>query len=574
MEKGTGAGAPRIIGFFVFFLLIFTAFFSGAVHPWAGDVFIALSMLLFLISLPSADNLNSKRLLPVFLIPGLFCLSAVWTVNLNSTASYIFQFTAYAAFACLAASVGDGGRKFLKVIFFTSVIVALYAIYQYFVGLSNTEAYLRSIATKLPQEEAVRAALMPRNRRAFATMMSPNILGCYLAMAFTIGLGVAFSAKTKRFLYIAGLFIIFAALILTKSLGGFIALFIGIILFFISVPKAKGFLGNHRKKIVVLFLLLFSVCVFSVLSMRSSGDFGFARSLSERMNYWRGAIEIFAAAPMKGFGAGSFELLYPAHIRPGADETRYAHNVLLQALAETGLPGLIAVLAVFITFFASCLMKLRKGQEERTPLVAGVFAAGGVFFIHNMLDFSFYVPETAVLFWFLYGLSTSYAGDEKRGAAAGAALRAAVAIPLLIIGIFYVKSYLAAQKQEEALSMMYMSGITSSTLARQVPAPPDAIRLAEEAVSLKGYDDRYHSFLAGLYEGRSLVDGSMAGKAVAEYNKAIRFNPYYPFYYKDLGLLYYRLGDKPKAVINFELALSRYPASENIRKYLDLAKKR
>ena len=98
------------------------------------------------------------------------------------------------------------------------------------------------------------------------------------------------------------------------------------------------------------------------------------------------------------------------------------------------------------------------------------------------------------------------------------------------------------------------------------------MKLAEGAVSLKPYDDGLHAFLAGLYEGLSGTEGPQyIGKAEAEYKEAIRLNPYYPFHYRDLGILYMRLGQMDKARDCFRNGLARYPSNTTLRNYLETA---
>ncbi|HLB25389.1 MAG TPA: hypothetical protein VJM83_03565, partial [Nitrospirota bacterium] len=111
-------------------------------------------------------------------------------------------------------------------------------------------------------------------------------------------------------------------------------------------------------------------------------------------------------------------------------------------------------------------------------------------------------------------------------------------------------------------------GVRNFAEARAGPVPPEAVKLAEDASKLKPYDDGCRRFLAGLYEGRG-----EPRMAEGEYKEAIRLNPYYPFHYRDLGLFYLKAGDGGKAAESFQKAAERYPASEELKKYIELARK-
>ncbi|HEY3347406.1 MAG TPA: hypothetical protein VGK71_07270, partial [Nitrospirota bacterium] len=265
---------------------------------------------------------------------------------------------------------------------------------------------------------------------------------------------------------------------------------------------------------------------------------------------------------------GSFQIVYSAHKLPEADETRYAHNIFLQSMVETGPAGVLVMVAIFGAFV---LRGFRKARGKDDGLIfAGVLAGGAAFIVHNLMDFTWFVPETAILFWFYAGLiHCSDDLPEGRASWAGPGWRAVTAICLAAILFFFYKSYLASAKVQQALAVLSQAGITSSEAARSAPAPEEAVSAATDALSFKPYDDGISAFLAGLYEGRAYADGPAAARKAEElYRYSIRLNPKYPFYYRDLGLYYAKCGNPEEAKRAFTIAVSLYPTSPKLNAYL------
>ncbi|HEX9860557.1 MAG TPA: tetratricopeptide repeat protein, partial [Nitrospirota bacterium] len=76
------------------------------------------------------------------------------------------------------------------------------------------------------------------------------------------------------------------------------------------------------------------------------------------------------------------------------------------------------------------------------------------------------------------------------------------------------------------------------------------------------------------YEGAAYNAGPMSARlAVEQYEEAIRLNPLYPYHYRDLGILYMKLGDKEAARRMFEEACRRYPAGRRLAGQLREAEK-
>jgi O-antigen ligase len=69
------------------------------------------------------------------------------------------------------------------------------------------------------------------------------------------------------------------------------------------------------------------------------------RSLSERLNLWKGSVLSLGERPLLGVGPRNFK--YLDHERYGFKQTPHAHSLFFNVIAERGLLGLLSLLALF-----------------------------------------------------------------------------------------------------------------------------------------------------------------------------------------------------------------------------------
>jgi tetratricopeptide (TPR) repeat protein len=108
---------------------------------------------------------------------------------------------------------------------------------------------------------------------------------------------------------------------------------------------------------------------------RFGGDLG-----SNRYDYWRASVEIFADRPLTGSGAGNFIAPY-LEIRESEKSTLYAHSIWLRALAELGALGLLA-LAAFVGALALALWRSLRSR----PLHGWLVVAGSLPLVYAVVQ--------------------------------------------------------------------------------------------------------------------------------------------------------------------------------------------
>lgn len=126
-------------------------------------------------------------------------------------------------------------------------------------------------------------------------------------------------------------------------------------------------------------------------------------SLGVRFIMWKATTAMIKAHPMTGVGAGAWEAMQPLYQVQGAqlETDYYAHNEVLQLLAEYGVTGLVFLLALLGYLAATAVRTLRNRTPEglaEAPLRAIVLASMLAFLIVSNIGFPWRLAATGSLF--------------------------------------------------------------------------------------------------------------------------------------------------------------------------------
>jgi len=299
-------------------------------------------------------------------------------------------------------------RQLLISIFLAASIICIYAIYQYFIGLRHTLEYLS------PTQQNSSVGKFLKSRRVFATFFSPNIFASYIVMMLFMSIGLLRSSKGReRLIYWAGIIAMALSLAYTKSFGGILAF---AITFFLFMPHLFTSFTFRRGNILWFgFIIILITCAFILICRfffweRLSQLFDLHNpnnSIVQRFYYWKASINMIKNSPFTGIGWRRFGVLYEFYKPFSANTSHYSHNVFLQILAETGPLGLASFLLIVVTFLRNGLIVIRNSTEH-TALKIGLFYAGCVFLIHNVIDLSFYFGQAAFFWWVIAGLFSNF----------------------------------------------------------------------------------------------------------------------------------------------------------------------
>jgi len=417
---------PKPLSSFIFIPLLsfifFRPFFSGLAYPILEtycEITLILIAIITLLAFKKPHRLPSSfakasddktttcevKYDCIFLLLSAYIISAAHSVNINNSILEILKFLSFASIFFIVSQIDERQKNLLiKTIVIASVIISLYAIYQYFWGYSHTLNYLKKINSDFLRHSSYARDIL-LDKRAIATFPSPNILGGYLIMIFFLTLHLLSEKKypaPSTLNLLPNMFfilMIFAALLLTKSLGAWLSLIITMItLFFLSYKSIK-----HKKAASIAFLIAIFLVIGFILITRWERLMNLdnpQNSIIQRLNYWRTAIAVIKDHPILGVGPGNFQEVFLKYKVGFSTNTRYAHNMLLQTWTETGILGFIALIYLVITFLA----KVKSNSRY-------IFLAGLAFLLHNLIDNTYFIPEVGLFWWVLFGLSKSKANS-------------------------------------------------------------------------------------------------------------------------------------------------------------------
>ena len=112
-----------------------------------------------------------------------------------------------------------------------------------------------------------------------------------------------------------------------------------------------------------------------------------------RIEQWEVALNGFEAAPVRGEGAGMYELLW-ARDRPVTGTVTDAHSLYAEVLGELGIVGLVLLL---VPLFAILAAAAARASHPNRSVYAVVLAAGVAWAFHAGIDWDWEMP--ALTLW-------------------------------------------------------------------------------------------------------------------------------------------------------------------------------
>lgn len=360
-------------------LIFIRPFISSLAFPYADFIYsicLATAMLIWIMrnGIPFKEIKPIKYALLLFLLSLL--ISVTFSQNRTTSIKALYNYIIALMLFITAISLNHGNKsRIISVIITGAFVISFLAIYQYFFGFQNLLNYVdkQHISSPFTLEYIHR-------RRVFQPFVTPNILGGYLAMIIPLAL-----SKKNKVWFIVPLFL---ALLLTKSIGAFLSLFLALVMYF--------YLQGKLEKRSIFFLAALSAIIILIFILRVVTEKEHLTPLfstTMRLNYWKDTLRIIKMYPLTGIGLGNFNLA----------QARYAHNSYLQIAAEIGILGIISICWLIIVVFKGAIKKLRSSSAKNQ--IIGLMASCMAFLIHNFLDFSFFLTEVSFIWWIILGLA-------------------------------------------------------------------------------------------------------------------------------------------------------------------------
>lgn len=233
----------------------------------------------------------------------------------------------------------------------------------------------------------------------FLTRNSHAGLMCLFAVPvsshFLLAHGTNRAAVWKTYLLGSVLFVLHFSLALTGSRGATLGLLTGL-----AVVIGVAYRRVPRQRLALFVVIVLTA--YLLANILQNGEVGarlgtlakLGSADAGRFLIWERAWQMLMDAPWWGVGLGTYWLHWPPYRNPlDSSGGFYVHNDYLQIWIETGLPGLLLLLAVYaavlITFLR--LLRYRKMDPAVTLESAGLFGGLLAIAVHTFFDFDLYI---------------------------------------------------------------------------------------------------------------------------------------------------------------------------------------
>lgn len=452
--------------------------------------------------------------------------------------------------------------------------------------------------------------------RVYSTMGNPDYMAAQFSILIPIMLAylvtpVRPSVKITLSLILSGMFLL---VVVSHGRGAWLG-FLGSVAYMLvsfGLINGREFLSKNKNFIIALvaFIVLLGV-IFSVPNPVNKNPLvnrikqAFDRtndSVAVRLFYWESALQMGAAHPVFGVGAGGFALYtsyyqekvlkrwekalpdMAARVQPHVE--LYTHNDYLQLFAETGIVGVGAFALLFFSIFSGALKKARTEPDTlfRTLLI-GVSGAVVAYLINALLNFPWRVLPTIILLWSVFSLLSLSEEPKYKSLPFSRNALLAGALLFFLYPAIEARTLAANQYIKEGQRLFASGNYQAAKNAflssyANFPRGTDEIELALYAgnafnslgdvqTALKYYVagiTAFPNFIESHYNIANVyMNNSMTDKAVEEYNKVLALNPKFINALNNLANIYFNRGEFDKAVEMYKKALEIKPDNPDAR---------
>ncbi len=470
---------------------------------------------------------------PLLALVAASLLSLVHATSARVGVESLAVLLAFCQFGLLVVSAVRERRDatlLLSALFASAWVVAAHALLQYFGLLAGTAS--------------------PGLGSMITTMGNPDAVAGFLACALLPGVLLFDRARSRllRAILVVEIAAALVVILLTRQTGVVIGILVALAA--IAVGWALFRPTRPRRRAVAPSILLAAIGVVIVVAFAAQvirsphSDVSLTARLWEdnsgpaRSTFWTVGWTMWKENPLTGAGLGNFKIVYPTYeavalARPGASAATFfaghpaqAHNDYLQAAAELGSVGVLAVLGLLLVLGVSIWKRLRADASWNRFDLFLLCGGAAVFLFHALVGFPAHLAAPALAAALLIALAVSPAYGPT--------------------AVFSVR--LGRGAARVVLVVALLAGLAVSVLA--------ARDLAANVLQLRGT--------------RLLQTGhNQAALDALERSVALDFSPRQSYFY--LASAQYRLGRYREALGSLERCLTRFPDENALLLYADLA---
>lgn len=203
-----------------------------------------------------------------------------------------------------------------------------------------------------------------------------------------------------------------------------------------------------------------------------------------RLELWEVALASFRSDPVKGIGAGHYEVAWTRNREDPYQVAVDAHSLYLEVLAELGVVG-FALLAVTLLTILGGFARRARGPDRGPP--AALLAAGVAWAVHAGLDWHWEMPVVTLWLFALGGLALAAPAGAPRLGRSGPVVRGAILLACAVLAITPVQ-VARSQERIDAAADAFASRDCAATIDAALGATA-ALGLRPEPFELMAYCD-------------------------------------------------------------------------------------
>lgn len=274
----------------------------------------------------------------------------------------------------------------LFVMISTGALIALYAVYQYVVGVEMDAAWVDAESFNI-------------RTRAYGTFNNPNVLGEYLILMGSLTAGMLWKVRNwfGRIFYAGCFGVICLGLLASNSRGAMLGLMFSAGLFVLLAERRLIPLGLAGLA-AMPFVLPASLWARLASSLTMSDS-----SSQYRLSIYRAGLDIIKQYWPTGIGVDAFNQVYPLFSLEAAN-AYHIHNLFLQEFIELGLLGFIILVFLCLLFFQKLYSSMKKVPKRFLMLLAAFFGGFAGLLLQGMTDHIWFDYSIVLLFWCFLGI--------------------------------------------------------------------------------------------------------------------------------------------------------------------------
>ncbi len=278
---------------------------------------------------------------------------------------------------------------------------------------SSNFTFLNPVVSLLPDPIIanlgfIRGGVNPNELAGVLCWVVPLLVAC--TIGFWASLWRAEQWWLKLILLMMLVMLVFGSLLLllTKSRGGLLAVFLALMMM-LAIRYRWG-----RWLFLIIILSFVALGIYLDLGTLLQGNMQTAVDLGiqGRMELWSRALYGIADFPFTGMSMNGFRhlvhVLYPLFSIPPDFDVAHAHNHLLQAGLDLGIPGLVAYLGIWVLSAALLWIGWRHSLSHSSQVLiiglSGSLMAGWIFGVFDAIALG---ARPGFLWWLLLALLVS-----------------------------------------------------------------------------------------------------------------------------------------------------------------------